>query len=204
MAAPQRLVASQLVLDGTAMHSSGWDDCKANTALNVERGLPPMIEGSGYPTRPVAIVGYGPSLLKTWERLKTFPGPIWTVSKAHDFLLERGIVPTYHTDVDMRAHKAKFIKKPHPSVKYIIASHVHPDYLDNVAGGDVCLFHVAIDPKAAFDRRYPRMKVRVDASLMAAELAFWRGYAGRAGSASNTAFRAAKRMPESMAALDLT
>jgi len=125
----------------------------------------------------VAIVGYGPTLLQTWERLKDWPGPIWTVSKAHDFLIERGIVPTFHTDIDMREHKADFIKTPHPDVEYIIATQVHPRYLDNLKGMRVFLWQSAVYPKLPMDRRYPRMTARVDCGLQAAELALHYGYA---------------------------
>lgn len=78
---------------------------------------------------PAAIVGYGESLHQTWEHIKRFR-IIFTCSGSHQFLLERGIVPTYHVDSDPRAYKAKLVGTPHPSVTYLPASICHPDYFD--------------------------------------------------------------------------
>ncbi|MCI0564108.1 MAG: DUF115 domain-containing protein, partial [Nitrososphaera sp.] len=88
----------------------------------------------------LAVVGYGPSLRDSWEDLKPYTH-IWTVSGAHDFLLERGIIPTYHTDLDYRSYKADFIKVPHTSVKYVMATAVHPDYTAKLKDFDLQLFH---------------------------------------------------------------
>src|SRR6267142_2328196 len=48
---------------------------------------------------PIALVCYGPSLNDTWERVRDFKY-VMTCSGAHRFLLERGVVPTWHTEVD--------------------------------------------------------------------------------------------------------
>jgi hypothetical protein len=78
----------------------------------------------------VAIVAYGPSLKHTYQYLrterKTFGTKIVSVSGAHDFLIERGIVPDYHIEVDPREHKAWFTRNPHPDVTYWPASCCHP------------------------------------------------------------------------------
>ncbi len=96
----------------------------------------------------VAIVAYGPSLKQTWQYLKTekraFGTKIVSVSGAHDFLIERGIVPDYHIEVDPREHKAWFTRNPHPEVTYWIASCCHPALIDNLLdkGCKVALWHV--------------------------------------------------------------
>lgn len=89
----------------------------------------------------VAIVGFGPSLNDTWPLLKDF-AVIVTCSGAHKFLIERGIVPTYHIDVDPRAHKATLIGEPHPDVQYLIASTCHPAVFDLLEGFNVKLWHI--------------------------------------------------------------
>jgi uncharacterized Rossmann fold enzyme len=92
-----------------------------------------------------AIVCYGPSLLNTWPGIqgqrKYQNAAIVTVSGAHDFLIERGIVPDYHVDMDPREHKAVFTKSPHEGVKYLIASCAHPKLVENLLGHDLTLFH---------------------------------------------------------------
>lgn len=169
--------ARMLAMDGTQIEREGMGSIRANRAVNVNVGLPPMDQDRELKTEPVAIVGYGPSLLKTWTRLREFK-TIWTVSKAHDFLVERGIVPTYHLDLDPRVHKAEFMTLPQQGTRYFLSSHVHPSYPEKMkaAGVDVRLFHVAIDKHERLDPRYPSMKVRFDAGIQAAEAAFQRGY----------------------------
>ena len=90
---------------------------------------------------PIAIVGYGPSLNETWHLLKDFK-VIMTCSGAHKFLIERGIIPTYHLDVDPRAHKAALIGTPHPDVQYLMASTCHPAVFDLLEGFNVKLWHI--------------------------------------------------------------
>lgn len=80
---------------------------------------------------PVAVVGFGPSLKDTWEQLRDFK-PIYTCSGAHKFLIEKGIVPTYHVDSDPRAYKADILGEPHSDVTYLMASICHPTYFDKL------------------------------------------------------------------------
>jgi hypothetical protein len=176
--------ARMLAMDGTRIDQSGLADVQVNRAVNVGRGLPPL-KVDRTPKGPVAIVGYGPSLKETWPRLLDFP-TIYTVSRAHDFLLERGITPTAHIDLDPRAHKATFMETPVPGVRYILSTHIHPTYLDKLATAGVTpeLFHVAIDQNEALDPRYQAMGknfkrpgvVRYDAGVQAAEAAFQNGH----------------------------
>ena len=90
---------------------------------------------------PVAIVCFGPSLKKNWEKVKDFK-IIITCSGAHKFLIDRGIIPTYHIEVDPRKHKIELLGKPHKNVKYLIASCCHPKYFDHLNGYDVSIWHV--------------------------------------------------------------
>ena len=71
------------------------------------------------------MVGFGTSLLETWEKVREADA-IVTTSGAHDFLIARGIVPTYHVEIDPRSHKAFFLRKSHPKVHYLIGSQCHP------------------------------------------------------------------------------
>lgn len=88
-----------------------------------------------------AVVCFGPSLNDTWEALRDYDA-IVTCSGAHKFLIDRGIVPDWHLEVDPRAHKVKLIGQPHADVKYLIASTCHPAVFDHLEGYDVKLWHV--------------------------------------------------------------
>jgi uncharacterized Rossmann fold enzyme len=90
---------------------------------------------------PIAVVGFGPSLNDTWQDLRRFDHII-TCSGAHRFLLDRGLVPTWHVDVDPREHKVQLLGAPDPRVHYLAASTCHPKYFDHLEGFDVALWHV--------------------------------------------------------------
>jgi len=80
-------------------------------------------------SQPIAIVGFGPSLNDTWEEIKKFKY-VMTCSGAHKFLVEKGIVPDFHLDLDPRNHKIGMLGKPQKKTEYLIASTVHPNYID--------------------------------------------------------------------------
>lgn len=91
---------------------------------------------------PCAVVGFGPSLRDTWAEVRAFAPHILSCSGSHKFLLERGIVPRWHVEVDPREHKVPLIGPPHPDVEYLIASTCHPKVFEHLAGFRVTLWHV--------------------------------------------------------------
>src|SRR6185295_7420622 len=92
-------------------------------------------------TEPIAIVCFGPSLNDTWEQVKGFRYVI-SCSGSHKFLVERGIIPTWHVEVDPRPHKVKLIGLPQRETEYLIASACHPKVFDHLEGFNVKLWHV--------------------------------------------------------------
>src|SRR5678815_2491952 len=48
-------------------------------------------------TESIAIVCSGPSLAQTWEQVKMC-NHVLTCSGAHDYLIERGIIPNFHME----------------------------------------------------------------------------------------------------------
>lgn len=115
------------------------EQIKRNTAT-VSGRLEPVLDVR---TEPCAIVCYGPSLNDTWEQVKGFRY-VLSCSGAHQFLIDRGIVPTWHIDVDPRKHKMALIGTPHQQVEYLLASTCHPDYFAwlEAEGCTVKLWHV--------------------------------------------------------------
>ena len=105
---------------------------------------------------PIAVVGFGPSLRQTWEQIRDF-NYIITSSGAHKFLLERGITPTWHVEVDPRPHKVELLGTPHPDVVYLPASTCHPDYFRHLQkpGAQIKLWHVFSNEEDAL-RTLPR------------------------------------------------
>jgi hypothetical protein len=90
---------------------------------------------------PIALVNFGPSLHDTWEQIRAFRY-VMSCSGSHQFLVDRGIVPTWHVEVDPRAHKATLMGPPHPDVEYLIASTCHRAVFDHLEGHKVTLWHV--------------------------------------------------------------
>lgn len=154
-------------------HPEQVRDAEKNRLANCKRGLP-SVQKVG-PGGRVALVGYGPSLRDTWEGLVGF-GAIWTVSKAHDFVAERGVELTHHTDTDFREHKAAYNKRWQEKAQYMLATQIHPSYLDRVIGLRVSLFHIDLPFGGMFPPGYLRLPGAFDAGLMAARLAFALGY----------------------------
>jgi uncharacterized Rossmann fold enzyme len=87
----------------------------------------------------LTIACYGPSLAYTWTKVKR---PLMTVSGAHDFLIDGGIVPDFHVDVDPREHKSKFVENSHPNVRYLMASVCNPQTWENLLGRHVEIWHL--------------------------------------------------------------
>ncbi|MGH6931298.1 MAG: 6-hydroxymethylpterin diphosphokinase MptE-like protein, partial [Dongiaceae bacterium] len=105
----------------------------------------------------IAVVCFGPSLEDTWEEVREFKYII-TCSGAHRFLIDRGIIPTWHIEVDPRPHKAKLIGQPHRDVEYLVASVCHREVFDLLDGFNVKLWHVFSDEagRASVIHAFPR------------------------------------------------
>lgn len=115
------------------------EEHEANVAANVARGLPSLEKGP-LRTDPIAVVCFGPSLKATRRDIRHFKY-ILTCSGAHRYLIDHGIVPTWHMEGDPRAHKAYFLKRPHRRVQYLLAASCHPATFDAVKGYDVRIWH---------------------------------------------------------------
>lgn len=127
---------------------------------------------------PIAVVGFGPSLRETWEKIRDFKF-VMTCSGSHRFLIERGIVPTWQVEVDPREHKIGLLGPPHKDVEYLVASTCHPKYFDHLDGFNVTLWHV-FDPTTDGLRMLPNGDWAVtggcDVGLRAITLASFFGF----------------------------
>jgi hypothetical protein len=93
----------------------------------------------------ITICGFGPSLARTWEDIR---GRVMTTSGAHDFLLDRGIVPDYHVELDPRERKTKFLERSHPDVTYLLNSQCHPRAFELLRERNVVMWHGFTDDDA--------------------------------------------------------
>ncbi len=107
---------------------------RENMARNIARFEPqPARDGT------LAVCGYGPSLKDTWREIKT--PYVCTTSGAHDFLISRKIIPTWHVEFDPRPHKADFLKHPCHQTTYCIASVCNANLFEALRDHKVLLWH---------------------------------------------------------------
>jgi hypothetical protein len=110
---------------------------------NIQRKIPRIqpVAPEARHGEAIACVGFGPSLHDTWEQIKDFKY-VMSCSGAHKFLVERGIIPTYHAEVDPREHKVALIGEPQKETTYLIASACHPKMFDHLANFNTVMWHI--------------------------------------------------------------
>ena len=108
-----------LVIHATLANSV--EDISANIESALDRDYIPFNTLIGAKSGAVAIVGSGPSLKKNWRQLKSFKGDIIACNAACQFLLDKGVVPTYMMCFDADRLALEFFT-PHPEITYLLAS----------------------------------------------------------------------------------
>jgi len=95
-----------------------------------------------------AIVGFGPSINDSIEDIRKLRDkgiPIVSVNKAHDWLLERGVVPWGHILLDPKEWVSEYVQKPRKDVRYFVASQCHDKTFDALDGYPIFLWHAGQD-----------------------------------------------------------
>lgn len=95
---------------------------------NIARNLPILKEGEKKSV-PLVIACYGPSLKDTWPQIaemKANGAHVLTMAGSHDFLLDNGIIPDYHAEMDAREDKLPFFTRPQKETNYLLAAVCHP------------------------------------------------------------------------------
>ena len=90
--------------------------------------------------KPVVIVGGGPSLAQSVGQIRKrwkAGAEIWALNGTHDWLIERGIIPTRHFLIDARPGNVQFVQNPHPDVQYWVAAQCHESVWQALDGHDV-------------------------------------------------------------------
>ena len=130
-------------VDAKVKYVATPEEHQANVRASVALGFPSLQRGE-LTSEPIAVVCSGPSLKTTLQEIKHF-NKILTCSGAHRFLLDHGIVPTWHMEGDPRAHKAVFVRRPHRRVQYLIAASCHPKVFEVLTGYEVKIWHTLMD-----------------------------------------------------------
>lgn len=115
-----------------------WDNVRANIAS----GVPWLDRALG--TGSIAIVGGGPSLHNYLDEIGACADrPIMALNAAHDFLIERDIIPRYQVMLDARPENVEFVANPRDGVTYLVASQCDPAVFEALAGRDVRMWHAS-------------------------------------------------------------
>lgn len=121
----------------------------ANIERNIRRPLP-QVQPHDPQDHPIALVLGGPSLKDTFADLeeKHQKGTkVVSVNGTHDFLLDRGIRPSAHIQLDARRFNARFVKRWQKETKYLLASQCHPVVFDVLKDANVWIYHASAHPQ---------------------------------------------------------
>jgi hypothetical protein len=94
---------------------------------------------------PLAIVGSGPSVKDYIEALKIFPGEIWAINGAFNWLRSVGIKPTAFLGMDPDPILVNYLTDPQKDATYYIASQCDPSVFRLLKDHNVWIWH-AHDP----------------------------------------------------------
>ncbi len=118
------------------------DGRKANLESVLKRQVPqvrqlPAREGQ------LAIVASGPSLRDYQHELVDWPGEVWAINGAYNFLLDQNIIPDGFFAIDPLPGLSEYVQKAHSKTTFYIASTGDPSVFDALEGHKVQVFHAA-------------------------------------------------------------
>jgi hypothetical protein len=93
--------------------------------------------------RKLAICGSGPSLRDYLDELRGWPGEIWAINGAYDYLVSNGIVPHGFVGLDPLPGLAEYVKNGRPKTTWYLASNCAPEVFDAVNPDRVMIWHSA-------------------------------------------------------------
>lgn len=89
----------------------------------------------------MALVASGPSVADHVDELRAWPGKIWAINGAYDYLLGRGIVPDGFFGMDPLPGLSQYVKNADPRTTFYICSICDPSVFDNLKDHNVLLWH---------------------------------------------------------------
>lgn len=130
------------VIDGVKVEMAiGVETVLSHIKANLQRGLPGLEDlAEMRKFVPIALVGGGPSLNKSYEGLRKYRH-VMVAGSAHDHLVELGISPNWCVVSDPDAVMALYLTRPVKKCRYLIASYCHEAVFDALKGHDVVLWH---------------------------------------------------------------
>jgi len=116
-----------------------FENVKVNTKRNYVR-LHNLPEFMKIKNKPIALVGGGPSLDDTLNKLKEFD-VIVSCGSSHDYITTRGFKPTYAVLCDPDPITANYIKYPCKETNYLVSTGCHKSVFNALEGYNITLWH---------------------------------------------------------------
>jgi len=89
----------------------------------------------------LAIGGSAPSVLEHLDDLRAWPGEIWAINGAYDFLLSQGIVAHGFVGLDPVPGLVDYVRNARPETTFFISSVCDPGVFDALSDQHVWLWH---------------------------------------------------------------
>lgn len=155
MAAPMSLVG-EIKSKGAVPHDVRRHQMRVNCRYYRNWLTPKDFTGNSMPPhdQKAVLVCAGPSLRSTWPQIKMGieasrgADLIVSCSMSYRFLMDRGIRPDVHVEVDPRPHKVHQILPIEPGTQFWLASDIALEWQDHVREGDVRLWHSHNGPES--------------------------------------------------------
>lgn len=112
--------------------------------------LPEFMKVKG-PSRPIGLVGGGPSIKKELDKIKEFQFagfPIVACGSSHDYLVENNILPEYCTLCDPDPITAAYLTRHNEYTKYLVALSCDQAVFDLLKDRQVYVWHCRSDAAA--------------------------------------------------------
>lgn len=118
----------------TTMATDG-KEAMENVKVNIKRPLKYVYDMPGFLVKKrhdqkLALVGGGPSLAKSIEELDGSFEVIVACGSSHDYLRNKARIPHWAVLCDPDPLSLQYLKRPHPAVQYMIATHCAPRLFD--------------------------------------------------------------------------
>lgn len=158
----------------------------AQAETNLQRGLP-LFVGQPENDGTALIVGGAPSLTDTFPNLRMKQqrgGIIFALNGAHDWLIDRGIIPDFHVMLDARPENVRFVRNPRKEVTYLVAAQCHYSIFEALAGQNMIVWVACLETpeqEQAFGAKFPGLPLAMigggaTVGLKTANLAYLWGF----------------------------
>lgn len=114
-----------------------------NVEHSIRLGLP-QVKPYQEQEAVVMLVAGGPSLKDHIDEIKAKRAQgykLVSVNGTHNYLLDHGLKPSAHIQIDARQSNSEFVSNPVQGCRYLIASQSHPDVFKALDGHDVHIWH---------------------------------------------------------------